>query len=240
MQALVLGEVPAADLAARLRHLGAALPDAWLALWLAGAGLVLPLALLGAWWARARGWVVGWGLYLALMPPVVLLAAPAVAASGTVFRSGAALFPAACALAAFAVTRLGALAAARRGYPPRLLPALAAAGVVAGSAGSGFISWRARPAPPLDCASLAPLPPGEVIFAGDPLDAWSRCGRPAVGLPVGITPERLRVLSERFQIRCAQPAADGWGGGLYVERGGAAAALPGWELTAGGLWCVDD
>lgn len=227
--AFARGEVLPPSLAERGAALLTGLPGLALLAALIGV-FVLPWpALWGAWRARERPWVRAAALYGLWMPLALLFGAPAVGGSGSVFRSAAALFPAMCVLAVGGLDALGALGAARRGYPRALVLALGVGAFCLSSAAVGLRNWQLRPQAPDPCPELATLEPGMVVFAADPLAVESRCGRPAVLLPRGLSPERAAALAARYDIRAALPGDPRWdAGGVAALPDDARRSLPGW------------
>ncbi|MCB9742766.1 MAG: hypothetical protein H6740_09210 [Alphaproteobacteria bacterium] len=216
-----------------LGHLSLAwaqLPGALLTLGLIGLFLLQWPALLGAWRRRERPWVRAALGYATLAPAVVLVLAPAVGGSGSVFRTSAAVFPALCALAAVGAWEASRAAQAARGYPPLLLPGLLLLGFLVGSGAIGAANARVRPSPPDPCPALAGRPPGEVVFAADPLRVDALCGRPAALLPRGISPEEAAALAARYGVRVALPGDPVWDAeGVSALPDEAEALLPGWR-----------
>jgi len=140
--------------------------------------------------------------YAVVFPPVVYLLAPAMAREGTVYRSDAALFVPACALAAVGASRL------TRRYHPAFLPGLLMAGVLAGSVYAGRLyasatSWHLD-----DCGYLEQVPSGLPVMSYDPIGVAARCGRPGIIMARG---QGLAELADRYGIDwalVAPPAFD--------------------------------
>lgn len=148
---------------------------------LVASAFLLPWPAIWALWRRRRSWTEGLALYAVLMPTAALLLAPGVASSGSVFRSGAALFVGLCALSA-----VGFEALCRWRDYPRALPVLAFA---LSSLALGLANAHLAPSQPWTC------PPGEApIFASRPL----LCERPALLLAKGMHPRQVRALAERY------------------------------------------
>ncbi len=232
---LLQGRIAGGGLAARgavvLRELG----EAGQTVMLVGLFLLPLFALVGGWRARRQPLVWGLGAYALLMPVATLSLAPAIAASGTPFRSGAALYPAAAALAALGAQVLGGLGARLRGYP-RSLPALLLGGAHAlGTVGFGLAIARARPAPLVDCDVLERVPGDAVVFTGRPLELRGACGPVAVLLRRDDTAEAARALVVRHDVAWALlPAADPDPTVPTADDG--ERLLPGWAPVAPGLW----
>ena len=153
---------------------------------LVATAMLLPWPALWALRRCRRPWTEGLVLYGLLMPLTALILAPGVAASGSVFRSGAALFVGLCALAA-----VGLEALCRSRAYPRWLPALAFA---LASLGLGAANAHLAPSEPWTCPEGA-----EPVFASRPL----LCSRPALLLPRGMEPEQVRALAERYGVEQA-------------------------------------
>jgi len=177
-----------------------------------------------------------WGVALHLFGFVVLthFLAPGVAASGSTFRSGAAVFPVACALASIAAVRLGALGHAWRGYPRWMIPGLLGVGFGIGSGAMGLGTWSARATPGVPCptaetGSVAP------VFTGRPLLTRSTCGRAAVALYVGEDAAAVAERARLYGIREAWlPEQDP--DPLVPGRADVEALLPGWQEGVPGVW----
>lgn len=230
----ILGEVEPIGIMERLGALGAESGALLQLLALVGVFLLPWPAVWAAWRWRDTPWVRAASAYLLLMPPAVVLLAPAVGGSGTVFRSGAALFPAVCALGALGVEALGSWTAEVRGYPRRFVPGLVLVGFWVGSMGLARANTQARPIPPSPCAALAGLPPDAVVFAGDPLRVEGVCGRPAVMLPRGIPAARAAALAQRYGVRAALPG-EPEPGSVAATSEEAARVLEGWQADARGV-----
>jgi hypothetical protein len=197
-----------------------------------GLGLLPVLALAGGWLRRREPLVQGLGTYALCMVVVPGLLAPGVSASGSVFRSGAAVFPAACALAVIALDAVGRWAQRKRDYPPLLLPLLCGVGFALGSIGLGVGMWKARPGPPVTCHATSP---DAVVFSGRPLLVRAVCGPPAVALFRGEAPEEVADRAERHGIYEAWlPDTDP--DPLVPTKADAAHLLPGWTLREHGVW----
>jgi len=198
---LVLGRVSDPTVVDRMLGVGTAVQNALSVAIVVGV-LVLPLfALVGAWRLRRRAWVLAAVGYAVLMPVVTGFLAPGVAASGTSFRSGAALFPVACALAAERCVALGRLGHVKRGYPEWLIPAALLVVVGAGASAMGLATAAARPVPAFDCPSLKAA--GGPVLTGRPLELTARCDVPTVGLFVGEEAEAVRRRAQAHGARTA-------------------------------------
>ncbi len=221
--AWVRGEPGVALVGERALFVLEALPGAAFAVLLASAIFLIPLALL-----RERGQVPAvqslW-LGLALLPIAVLVLAPAVAASGSVFRSLAVFLPMLAALAGQGLERAASWGAERRGYPKSFVVALALVGVACISVGVGWGTLQAKPSKPVIC----PEGPGPYL-ASDPLSLSDRCGVEAHLLPQGVNPEELRIYLDKYPVGGAW-LRSGDGLGLNQEQG---AALLGWRADPQG------
>ncbi len=196
----VLGEAPAVGLGDRAAFLLQELPQAGLVALLMG-GFLLPWpALVGVWGRRREPLVQGLMVYAVALPLAALTLAPALGASGTVFRSGSALFVPACALAALGLEQASAWAVREREYPPWLLPGLLLGGFALASLGLGGFNAKLRPSIAPDCTRL---PPDQVVFSSDPPLLERACGVRAVMLPTGLDRERALDLAARYRIERA-------------------------------------
>ncbi len=201
LDAFVLGVASEAGMAARARVVGPALAQGYALLWLAW--LPLPAVFVALW--RPAGWVRGWLAYAVVFPAIAVSLAPGVAESGTLFRSGSALFAGGCALAAVGLTRLGRLAAAKRGYPEALVPLLASGALLVVGVFAGPITYvRYLGAGSSDvCAPLVDVPPDAVVFSSNPLRVEAACGRRGVVRPPGLDDARVEALAARYDVRYA-------------------------------------
>jgi len=225
------GQVAPIGVSARLAHLLVELDDAVRTVLIAGAATLPPVALLGLWRGRRRSEVMALAAFAFLVLTVPLLAAPAIASSGTLFRSGAAVFVGACVLGAEATVWLGDQGTARRGYPRLLIVALVGLGFATTSVGVGLGTWRARPAAPVDCDRVVDLPAGTVVLTGEPLFVSERCGVETVVAPAGLDAATLSILEARYDLGLAIPATPG---GLGATAEELAALLPDWHQAADG------
>lgn len=182
---------------------GAHLPDA-LTFWLlSGLGVGTLFAAVGIGRERNRGFVVAAGSYWLLLPLVASALAPAVAWHGTVFRSGVAVFPALCAVAAAGAYATSGILQERRSFSPAAVPMTAMALLFALTAFTATRAVELQQGEPDPCAPLADVPEGEVVFAYDALYVELRCRRPTVALFAHTPPERVSELAERYAIRYA-------------------------------------
>lgn len=164
-------------------------------------------------------------LYLLGVPFVIHLMAPGIAASGTLFRTAAALSPTACALAAIGLVAIGEWSAKVRGYPRVFLPILLGTATVLIPIIGGILSWsKLDPLP--ECDVLDGVPKRAPVLSTIPLNIEARCGHPGA-----LIPEKgdVRALAARYDIRHALVGP--WG----IEEGRLPADLPGWRLLRPGL-----
>lgn len=203
-----------------------------------GVVLLPVLAVAGGGLRRQRPLVWGLAAYAVLMPVVPSVLAPGVAASGSAFRSGAALFPAGCALAALATVALGDLGHRVRGYPRWLVPGLVGVGIAVGTVGLGHGTWSARPGPPVDCTPLEAALEAPVL-TGRPLLVRVVCGPPAVVILRDESPADVAARARRHgAFRALLPEHDP--DPVVPTRADAAALLPGWRERSPGLWVHPD
>lgn len=238
IDALLLGRAPEhLGLQERLASLVAHLPDL-AAAWLAPGAVVLPLLaaaglVLGGGGALRRPFLAWW----LLLPPALTLLAPGAAHNGAIYRSGAAAFPALCALAALGLSGLNRRAVASRGYHPAFLPALLG---VASVGGALFLA-RSSAEPPLPadlCAPLASVPAGAPVFAWHPLAVDARCGHRAVVLLSGASPEQVAALALRYDLRHAVLAPPGHERPALAGPADLPRLLPGWQAITPTLWAA--
>ena len=157
-------------------------------------GVLLPPLLLGAWRHRGSALVraaLPGGL---LAAGLLLVAAPALAEEGSVFRTGAAFFPLACALAA--------LGAEHPRYNPVFLRSLLLAGALVAGLAAGLRYRQA--APGVECPAI---PPGEAVLSDTPVDLAGACGHPGIARPVDGDPAEL---ARRYGVRWATVPVTGW------------------------------
>lgn len=163
---------------------------AWL---IAGAGVWPICALFGAWRQRLGVLFVVTGA--ATLAAAAVLA-PALAESGTVYRSGAVLAPAGFALAAMGIERASGWAVSARGYPRWMLPGLLGGGGVVAALALGSMNARLMPSEAVSCQGLT----DDVVFASQPLALEHACGARAVLYPHDLPAERVQELADRFGI----------------------------------------
>jgi hypothetical protein len=198
--------------------------------------VVLPLfALGGALLHRQRALVKGVVGYALLMPVLTLLLAPAIAASGTPFRSGAALYLPAAALAAVAAGALGRLGQERRGYPRGMVEGLVFITHLVGTLGLGLGLARARPGPLVDCGALEQVPHDQAVFTGRPLELRGACGHRAVLMRADDSPGALQRWTVRHDVRWAWLPETDPDPALPTADDGER-LLPGWAQVSPGLW----
>lgn len=201
---------------------------------LVGVGLLPFLAVAGGWMHRRHPLLPGVAAYALALVPVTHLLAPGVAASGTTFRSGAALFPVMCALGGVAAVQLGRLGHRYRGYPPWLVPMVVAVGFGIGSGALGVGTWTARPGPGVVCQPSM-VDDEAPVFSGRPLLVRSTCLRDSVALYKGEEPSAVGRRAVRYGIQEAWlPERDP--DPLVATRDDAARLLPGWQERAPGVW----
>lgn len=235
MGALLSGDPRPIGLAERLAVLARELPQAAQTAFVAGGALLPGLAALGALARRGDRRVWAALAYLVGMPCITLFLTPAIAASGTPFRSGAALFPLAAALGAAGLLGLDAWLGARRGWRAGALTGVVVVGFAAASLGLGLAQRQARPVAPIDCGPLAGLPAEAVVLSGRPLLLRAVCGPASAYIGRGEAParvaERARVVGAAFAYLPASdpdPSVP-----VEAEAGG---LLPGWRALGGGLF----
>lgn len=233
---LLLGHTDPLPLAERLGLFLGEIPVAYGFFWLA----LLPLpALVEAWWRRDTPWVRSVLAYAVLLPTVSHLLAPAVASSGTLFRSGAALAAPAMALWAAGVWRLGRYSHARRDYPRAFLPVTLLVGLLSATGVLAWLRVGMDPDPTADCAAVADVPADAVLFASDPL-ALEACGRRSVLLPRDTTAEDLAVWQQRYDITWALVAPPDETTRWWAAKAeDLPALLPGWRRVGERLYRAD-
>jgi len=175
------------------------LAGAWQAVleaWVTPGLLVLTVpAALGAWRRRELPWVRAAVVYVVAVPILAIIAAPAVATHGTLYRSGAATLGLQLALATVGLDELAERAQKARGYPR-----LFTLGVLAGSfaflslAMGGMQAKKAARAS--ECALVADLPPGPVLTSR-PLEMELRCGRAGVMVSRAMDAAIVRGLADK-------------------------------------------
>jgi hypothetical protein len=237
IHALQLGTSGDPSLLDRLNAVGSGLQGAGTTALLVGVGLLPLLALGGALVRRRQPLVQAAVVYAVGFVVVTHALAPGVAASGTAFRSGAALFPVACALGALATVGLGDWGHQRRGYPAWLVPGLVGAGMLIGTVGIGWGTWSARPRPPVTCPDGPP--PETPVFSGRPLLVRSTCGVMAVALFRGESAADVQRMVDLHGVDEAWlPDADP--DPLVPIRADVEKLLPGWQERAPGVWIRPD
>ncbi|MBO85678.1 MAG: hypothetical protein CL927_09990 [Deltaproteobacteria bacterium] len=196
------------------------------------------LAVAGVWMRRHHPLVKGAGVYALSVVVLTHGLAPGVAASGSIFRCGAAVFPMFCALGAVAAVRLGVLGHHHRGYPRRLVPLVLAGGFAIGSGAIGVGTWTARPGPGVDCLTQG-VEDAAPVFSGRPLLVRSTCGRSSVALYRTEAPDAVKRRAQRYGIQEAWlPDTDP--DPMVATRADAAALLPDWQERAPGVWVRPD
>jgi hypothetical protein len=225
---LTLGNAPHLTIGDRVRFfVSEGLPNAGL-IWL----IALPFPSVAIVVRRER-WIRGVQAYWFVMPILTQLLAPGVAASGSIFRSTAGMFPVACALAAVALGDLGAWGQRVRGYHPAFFPGLFTLVIIAGSLSlaSGGVGGTS-PLASTVCGEVAALPAGAPIFTVHPLLMEAHCGRPAVVLIKGMTPAQAADLAARYGVHyaLARPESDGYA--PSPRRSDIAELLPTWVEIA--------
>ncbi len=230
---LVLGNAPPLSVVDRLAYLvgdGAAAP---LGVWL----FVLPLPA-AWWWFRGEAWLRPVKAWVALGPIALVLLAPGVATSGSVFRSAAPFFPVAVAASLRGLAGIGQWSWRLRGYHPLFLPVLLGAGVYGIPLGLSLASIADPPLLAGDvCARLAPVPAGAPVFSALPLLLEDRCGRPGVALIAPMSAEQVETLASRYNVSWALLDRAGEGYGASAHAADAPRLLPGWEpVGSDGLW----
>ena len=150
-------------------------------------GLVLPLAAAG-WDRRLRPFASG-AAGLAIGTSLLV---PALAESGTLYRSGAILVPGLCAMAAIGVDRI----ARWRELHPGFAFGVLGGGALLMSLGLGARNAQLKPSVELLCPALG----DEVVFSDEPLLLELRCDARAVWLPEGLDAEKRERLRKRYAI----------------------------------------
>lgn len=236
--AFIDGVTAPRGLGPRLRALPAELRQLPATALVAGAGL-LPLAAAAGVGVLRRQRAVGAALAFLLGAPLIgLVLAPAIAASGSPFRSWSALACLGAALGAAGVDALeGRLVA--RGWRPGALLLLVGIGAVAAAGAIGLGNRAARPDAPVDCGPLAGLPADAVVLTGRPLLVRARCGRSAVVLTRATPPAEAAARAGRTGAAYALlPEADP--DRSVPLRADAAQLLPGWTELRPGLFAAPE
>ncbi len=160
-------------------------------------------------------------------PVVIHLLAPAIAAEGSVYRSGAALFIPTCALAAVGAANL------TRRYHPLFLSGLLVVGSLVASTLTGREYMGVLTQLGADCEALTPVPEGAAVLSYDPIGVEARCGIPGVVMARGAD---LSPLVEKYDLRWALVApADYDNGTVRAEDW----TLPGWTRVSERVWRRD-
>lgn len=185
---------PTPGVGERLAFLGSEVPTILtVALIVAGGVLVWPAAIELIKRRADRGlWPIV--VYAVSFPVVIHLLAPAIAAEGSVYRSGAALYPPLAALAA-----TGAVNLTRR-YHPAFLPGLLVAATLVSSVLTGRQYQRVLTQLDGDCAALEGVPAGAAVLSYDPIGVEARCGHPGIIMARGA---QLEPLVQRYAIQWA-------------------------------------
>lgn len=190
----------------------------------------IPLLL---WKCREQAWVRGVAVWVLGVPWLLLVMAPGVTASGSLFRGSVAAMPAVVGLLGASLPALGAWGERQRGYDRRFLPGL----VVGAAALVGLaVTVSFTMGPTIDrealCLQSGALPPGRPMFHPMPLLAESRCRRPAVVLVRGMTSEQALELAARYGINDAFIP----NGADHLDEKDVAGLLPGWSPAGQGWW----
>jgi len=222
---LLLGDVGTLPLGSRLAGVLVMFQNALQVAVVVGLVLLPALALVGAVRQRRRPLLVVALMCGVLLPLVTGLLAPGVAASGTAFRSGAALFPVCCVLAADGALFLGHVGHQRRGYPKWLVPGIVGVGLLVGTVAAGVGTWRARPVPVVDCEALRRV--DGPIFTGQPLEVTAQCEVTTVALFRGEDPAQVAQRGADLGVRFAwlPPTSSH---SLVPTQGDAPYLIPGW------------
>lgn len=176
-------------------------------------------------------WVRALAAYWLSYPLVIQFLAPGLTSGGSLFRSGALLFPLAVVVAVSALGALGRYSERKRGYHWAFLPILLALGWWGLSLFVGPMNKR----PVYDaCEVVADLSAAEVIFTTHPLLLEGRCGRRGVVLMEKMTLEQVEELKQRYGVRYAVLDREGSERALDAEE--LEALLVGWEPVAPRLY----
>jgi hypothetical protein len=172
------------------------------------------------WWlARARAVRVA-AVFAVVQPLVGLLLAPGVAASGSLFRSAAGVFPLLCVGSVSAVVGLGRWAHAARGYPTWLVPSAVATLFAVFWVGLPVMAvMGARDTSAEVCGALAELPREDAVFVAQPLLVTAWCDRPTVLWTADRSAASLASDAAQYRVRAALVPA-----GVAAERW-----PPGWR-----------
>lgn len=160
-------------------------------------------------------------------PVVIHLLAPAIAAEGSVYRSGAALYVPVCALAAVGAANL------TRRYHPLFLPLLLLVGSLVASVLTGRQYMRVLTQLGGDCAALDVVPDDAPVLSYDPVGVNARCGNPGAVMARGAD---LAPLLERYPFQWALVApADYDNGTVRAEDW----SLASWTRVSDRVWRRD-
>lgn len=216
------------DVPGRLAALAATAPDV-LTAWVTPGLIVLTVpAAWGAWELRRHGWVRALLGLILITPPLAVLAAPALATHGTIYRAAAATLPGQLALAAVGLDHLAALGARTRGYPPAFTRGLLSGAFALISIGMGLTQWK-KPARPVDCALFDALPPQAAILTSQPLEVELACDRVGVMVSRALSPEAARTLAAEHGAAAILTAPAGYTDEASVDAERAAAWFPDWR-----------
>lgn len=212
----------------RLAHTVAAWPEVLEVLVTPGLIVLTPLIGWAAWRHRRRPWVPAFLLFVLGTPVVTLLLAPAVAQHGTLYRSGAAMFPGHMALAAVGLALLSDAAERHRGYPRAFLPCVLGSAFLVISQGVAWQGATALQRPP-ECALVAEVPPEAPIFTSRPLEMELLCGRPGIMLTRTTPLSRVTEVARRYDVQWAVVSPDAWLDEGSVAERHVRRVLPSWE-----------
>ncbi|MBT3218696.1 MAG: hypothetical protein HN348_06360 [Proteobacteria bacterium] len=176
-------------------------------------------------------WVRALAAYWIFYPFVLQFLAPGLTSGGSLFRSGALLFPFAVVIAIHSIATLGRFSERKRGYHWAFLPLILAMcwwGVTV-----YVINYQKAPVYDA-CDIAAVLPAEEVIFTTHPLLVEGRCGRQGVVLIKDMAAEQVDELKQRFGIHYAVLELEGDKKALSAEE--LEAVLPGWKPIAPRLY----
>ncbi len=157
-------------------------------------------------------------------PIVIHLLAPAIAAEGSVYRSGAALFAPLAALATVGAANL------TRRYHPLFLPGLLVAASLVASVLSGRQYMRVLSQLGADCEALAGVPRGAPVLSYDPIGVEARCGHPGAVMARG---SDLAPLVERYAFEWALVAPADYDNGTVRAVDW---SLSGWTKVNDRVW----
>jgi hypothetical protein len=218
---------PEPDVAARLDFLAGEVGTVLIVALIVTGGLLLWPAC----WAlfRRRSDRGLWPLpaYAVSFPVVIHLLAPAIAAEGSVYRSGAALFVPTAALAAAGVTEL------TRRYHPLFLPVLLVAGSLVASVLTGRQYIRVLSQLGADCEALAAVPAEAPVLSYDPIGVSARCGHAGAIMARGAD---LQPLVDRYAFEWALVAPADYDNGTVRAVDW---SLAGWSPVSDRVWHRD-